>query len=216
MHPESNKAITPPQNNQEPLETGSAGGFVIRARAILVGLIMAVLICAVTPFNNVFRQGTLLGGGHFPLAPFFILLVFTILLIGLGRLTGRRPFMNGKELLTAWIMTVMASGIAYTGLVRTFFVNLTAPFHFATVGNRWDEVLHPLLPQSWYPRSPDAVEALYNGLEGRPEHGLAGNPGPHSLAGLAGTASGLDRFHSALLFSHDLPGQPVEPAMDPE
>jgi hypothetical protein len=61
---------------------------------------------------------------------------------------------------------VLLSGIAWTGLARTFFVNLTAPYHFATVENRWSEVLHPLLPASWYPQSKEAVASIYNGLTG--------------------------------------------------
>ncbi|MCK5202424.1 MAG: hypothetical protein KAR15_01080, partial [Desulfobacterales bacterium] len=40
----------------------------------------------------------------------------------------------------------------------------TAPYHFATVENRWSEVLHPLLPSSWYPQSKDAIVSVYNGL----------------------------------------------------
>ena len=59
---------------------------------------------------------------------------------------------------------VLASGIAYTGLVRAFFVNITAPYHFASAENRWKEVLHPLLPKIWYPQSEEAIESLYNGL----------------------------------------------------
>jgi hypothetical protein len=74
--------------------------------------------------------------------------------------------MTGKELLIAWILMVLVSGIAYTGLVRTFFINLTAPYHFATVENRWDETLHPLMPKALYPQSEIAVEGLYNGLLG--------------------------------------------------
>jgi hypothetical protein len=61
---------------------------------------------------------------------------------------------------------VLASGIAYTGLVRTFFINLTAPYYFATTENRWSEILHPLLPRLWYPQSEEAIAGLYNGLTG--------------------------------------------------
>lgn len=66
----------------------------------------------------------------------------------------------------AWVLMVLVSGIAYTGLVRTFFINITSPYHFATIENRWDEILHPLLPQALYPQSKQAIETLYNGLIG--------------------------------------------------
>ena len=138
----------------------------LRLRAVLLGLLLAVALCAVTPFNNAFRQATPLGGGHFPLAPFVIFFVLTVVMAFAARLFNRPAWLSGKELLFIWILMVLVSGIAYTGLVRTFFINLTAPHHFATVENRWLDILHPLLPAGWYPRGPEAIDALYNGLPG--------------------------------------------------
>ena len=138
----------------------------LRPRAFFLGLLLAVGICTLTPFNNAFRQATPLGGGHFPLAPFFIFFWLTLLMAGAGRLLKRPPWLNGKELLFVWILMVLVSGIAYTGLVRTFFINVTAPLHFATAENRWAEFLMPLLPDNWFPRSAEAVDTLYNGLPG--------------------------------------------------
>jgi hypothetical protein len=138
----------------------------IRLRAIVIGMVIALAICIVTPFNNAHRQATPLGGGHFPLAPFFVLVWLTVIVAVLRKLFHKYNFMTGKELLIAWILMVLVSGIAYTGLVRTFFINLTAPYHYATVENRWDETLHPLMPNALYPQSEIAVEGLYNGLLG--------------------------------------------------
>ena len=143
-----------------------AGGDKIRLRAILIGSCLAVLICLLTPFNNAYRQATPLGGGHFPLAPFYIL-VWLMIITALARMLFRgRKIISGKELLVSWALMVLLSGVAWTGLARTFFINLTAPFHFATIENRWSEVLHPLLPSSWYPQSKDAVASVYSGLIG--------------------------------------------------
>ncbi len=136
----------------------------IRLRAIVLGIFLSVVICALTPFNNAYLQGTPLGGGHFPLAPFFLLVWLTLLLGLFKKIFKGYRLLTGKELLVAWILMVMASGIAFTGLVRTFFINLTAPYYFATVENRWQEVLHPLLPRSWYPQDATAINDLYNGL----------------------------------------------------
>jgi hypothetical protein len=138
----------------------------IRLRAIILGMVLAVAICAITPFNNAYRNATPLGGGHFPLAPFFILAWLTLFTVFARKIFKGRIFLTGKELLLVWILMVIVSGIAYTGLVRTFFINLTAPYHFATVENRWGEVLQPLLPSAWYPQNAKAIDALYNGLSG--------------------------------------------------
>ena len=148
-----------------PMETQTAAE-TIRWRAVWVGLILALAICALTPFNNVYRQGTLLGGGHFPLAPFFFFLWLTFLMVLAGKILRRRSLMTGREMLFSWVLMVVGSGIAYTGLARTFFSNLTVPFHFATVGNRWAEVIEPLLPKALYPRDPQAIAVMYDGLKG--------------------------------------------------
>ena len=137
----------------------------VRLRAILLGVGLGVLICAITPFNNAYLNATPLGGGHFPLAPFFIFFLLSVGIAALGKFRFSSNWLSGRELFVIWILMVIASGIAYTGLVRTFLVNLTAPYHFASVGNRWQEVIQPLLPQAWYPDDPVAIELLYNGLE---------------------------------------------------
>jgi len=135
----------------------------VRARAVIAGVVLAGVICALTPVNNIYHQATPLGGGHFPLAPFYILLLTTL---GAGLLVRIMPgsrLITGSELLVIWIQMVIGSGIAYTGLTRTFFVNLTIPFEFATAENNWQETLQPLLPGWLYPDK-GVVEGLYNGL----------------------------------------------------
>jgi len=138
----------------------------LRLRAVVLGLLLALVICALTPFNNAYRQATPLGGGHFPLAPFYILVWLTVLVAVARRIFRGHEVLTGKELLICWILMVIVSGIPWTGLTRTFFINLTAPYHFATVENRWAEVLQPLLPHSWYPQSKAAIEQLYEGIPG--------------------------------------------------
>jgi hypothetical protein len=138
----------------------------IRWRAILLGAVLALAICVLIPFNNAYRQGTPLGGGHFPLAPFYMLVWLMIVSALIRRLLRGRNILTGVELLVSWALMVLLSGIAWTGLARTFFINLTAPFHLATVENRWAEVLQPLLPNIWYPQSPEAIQNFYNGLPG--------------------------------------------------
>lgn len=137
----------------------------IRLRAVLVGLIFAVIICLVTPFNNIYRQATLLGGGHFPLAPFYIFFILTVIIVLLAKVTGTRTIFNGFELVIIWVQMAIGSGLAYTGFARTFLVNLTAPVHFASVGNMWREKLLPLLPEQLIPEE-KAIQLLYNGIDG--------------------------------------------------
>ncbi len=138
----------------------------IRLRAGVIGVLLAAGICLLTPYNNIYMQATPLGGGHFPLAPFFVFIVLAICITGVSRLFKSSLLLNGSELLIIWIEMVIGSGIAYTGFARTFLINLTAPVHFASMGNRWQEVLHPLIPPALIPTDHGAIELVYNGLAG--------------------------------------------------
>jgi hypothetical protein len=69
--------------DSQPEDDTAASGSWIRLRAILLGSSLALAICLITPFNNAYRQGTPLGGGHFPLAPFYFfmwLAIFTVVI----------------------------------------------------------------------------------------------------------------------------------------
>jgi hypothetical protein len=138
----------------------------IRLRAIALGLVGGLFICAATPFNNLYLRATLLGGGHFPLAPFFVIAWLMVLVGIISRISKRPALLSGLELLVSWILMVLVSGIPYTGLVRTFFTNLTAPIYFDTPGNRWAALIKPFLPENLYPTSTEAVQQLYDGIPG--------------------------------------------------
>lgn len=146
--------------SRKPLDTSTT----IRLRAPLLGLFFAIAICLLTPYNNIYLRATPLGGGHFPLAPFFIFLLLTVFVTLVCKISKSAILMNGPELLVVWIEMVIGSGIAYTGFARTFLINLTTPIQFATPGNRWNEVLHPLIPPALTPTNREAIELLYNGL----------------------------------------------------
>jgi hypothetical protein len=161
----------PKAEKTAPVKDTKLSGNKIRLRAIVIGVSFAMAICVITPFNNAYRQGTPLGGGHFPLAPFYILVWMMLAVAVIQATFKRRSLITGKELLVSWALMVLLSGIAWTGLARTFFINITAPYYFATVENRWQEILHPLLPDSWYPQSQQAIVDFYNGLAGGREMG---------------------------------------------
>ncbi len=143
----------------------------IRLRAGVIGTLLAAGICLLTPYNNIYLQATPLGGGHFPLAPFFVFILLAIGITLVSRLFKSSLLLNGPELLIIWIEMVIGSGIAYTGFARTFLINLTAPVHFATMGNRWQETLHPLIPPALIPSDHEAIELIYNGITGGREMG---------------------------------------------
>lgn len=138
----------------------------LRLPALLFGLLLSALFCALTPFNNVKLQNSPLAGGHFPLASFgCLLLILTLVNPLLSRLRKAWKF-HLHELLLIWSMVTTATGIAYTGLLRTFIINLTTPVWFTSVAGSQEDTLLPLLPSMVFPQDPNMVKSLYSGLEG--------------------------------------------------
>ncbi len=85
----------------KPKATATASGSRIRMRAVLLGSGLALAICLITPFNNAYRQGTPLGGGHFPLAPFYFFMWLTIFTVVIRWIFKGRNLLTGKELLVS-------------------------------------------------------------------------------------------------------------------
>jgi hypothetical protein len=185
----------------------------IRPRALITGIIMGLAICAVSPYNNAYLGGVHLSGRTLPPGP--------LLHPGVDGHSAFRPvwraspkkhpIFTGLELLeylgASWWWS---RAWATPDLVRTFFVNLTAPYYFASYGNRWSEVLAAgVAGQALYPASPEAVEVLYNGMEGGRDMGFFELLGHISLGRLDLPAAGLGRLHPAGLFCDAVPGQPI-------
>ena len=80
---ESESQQTSTNDESKPKVDNPASGSRIRLRAILLGSGLALVICLITPFNNAYRQGTPLGGGHFPLAPFYFFMWLTIFTVAM-------------------------------------------------------------------------------------------------------------------------------------
>jgi hypothetical protein len=99
-----------PATNEESLTTygEKKSGQKIRLRAILLGSLFALAICLITPFNNAYRQATPLGGGHFPLAPFYILVWLMLLTAFL------RMIFKGRNLIT-WCCCPVSPGRVWRG-----------------------------------------------------------------------------------------------------
>ena len=138
----------------------------LRWPALLAGLILATLCSAFTPYNNIKLQNSPLAGGHFPLAAFillFSLILFANPLLGRIRKTLR---LRSEELLLIWSMVAVATGVSYTGFMRTFILNITTPAWLGSTSGDVGRSLQPLLPGSLFPADPRIIRAIYSGVDG--------------------------------------------------
>jgi uncharacterized membrane protein len=103
---------------------------------------------------------------------FYLLFWLTLITAASRRFLKIKTLFTGAELIFTWGLMLLVSGIAYTGFARTFFINLTAPYYFATFENHWQSIIQPLLPDTLFPRGPAAIDQLYNGIENGQAMGL--------------------------------------------
>lgn len=138
----------------------------LRLPALIVGLVFVFLSCAFTPYNNIKLQNSPLAGGHFPLVSFACLLLLLVVVNPILSLIRRSWRFHMYEVLLIWSMVTVATGIAFTGLMRTFLIHLTTPVWFTTSASDLGKLLLPVLPSSLFPKDPAVIQPLYYGIEG--------------------------------------------------
>jgi len=133
-------------------------------RALIIGVAAVLLLGLGTPYSDLVMQGTWIGLTAFPISSFFVLLALVLVVN-----TILRKFRHGLgagELLFVYAMVLVAAGIPSFGLTALLIPYLAGPFYFATPENRYEEVLHPHIPDWFHPRSDAAITALYEGVRG--------------------------------------------------
>ena len=148
------------------MDTQSLKNRRIRFPAILVGLLLIGVMCAITPYNNYFLQNTKIAGNHLPVGSIFGLLILVFLVnVPLRKLmrNGRFTF-SALELTVVWMMLIVAVGIPSMGLLQFLLPSLVALQYFATTENDWSETLHPHVPEWLVITEPHAVTDFYEGI----------------------------------------------------
>lgn len=137
----------------------------VTPRAVCLGLICALLVCAITPYNDYLVAATYLSGNFFPLgalaAVLFIVLLVNPILHALRQPS--RAFAPG-EIMTVWAMVIVAAGIPSSGLMRYLIPHIVAPRYYAKPGNGWDALILAHLPSHLFVTDPHAVLWFFEGL----------------------------------------------------
>lgn len=137
----------------------------ITTRSLLIGILYVLFLCSLTPYNDYYIRNTFVSGNHFPIGSFFL---FTLLVLGLNPLLSRirrESVLTPTELLTIWIMMIVASGIPSSGYLRYHLFMLTAPFYYASSENDWANLFWSYLPDWLVVKDPKAVRTFYEGIE---------------------------------------------------
>ncbi len=136
----------------------------ISLRALTIGLLCAVAECLIAPYNDYVIRNTFLAGGHFPVAPFFVLTILVLVINTILRGINPRLALSSHELITIWCIMIAAAGIPSSGMMRDSLSPLVAYKCFATPENEWGSVFHQYIPEWRVVRDENAVLSFYEGI----------------------------------------------------
>jgi hypothetical protein len=132
----------------------------IRARAIVLGLLLIPLLCAFS-----LRTELICGGTELIEASLLLVVVFTLFLLTLANEVVRRwrpsAALTQAELLFVYLMQSTSIGLAGLGQIQFLNQALGGAFYYATPENHW-AAFFPYIPRWWVPDQ-DVLKAYYRG-----------------------------------------------------
>jgi hypothetical protein len=127
------------------------------------GLVGVVLLCVLTPYTDLVIRGSWLAHNCLPVGALFL---FLFLATAVNLLLGRfspRAMLSRAELLLAYAMMLVASGIPSVGLAQQVIPLIVAPEYYAPSRTNWSTVLLPLIPRWLRITDPEAVRLFCAG-----------------------------------------------------
>jgi hypothetical protein len=140
----------------------------VTKRAVIIGVVFAVVLCSITYFNQSVMRQTALVGNYFPVSVYGTLILVVLLLNpALARLrTGCR--LEGRELAVILALVLAACGVAESGFLKTFTNVAMLPHHYRRTNPGWDrEGTFERLPSHFLAETGENDEALGGFLQGR-------------------------------------------------
>ena len=136
-------------------------------KAILTGCLGAFCVSAGSAYGTLYLKGSFMALGSSMPGAVITLFIITLIINPLLKLISPLAGLNRRELLVVYIMMVMASPIP-TLFVGKFLSAISYPFYYATPENRWEELLHPYIPEWLMVSDFQTVRKFYEGT-GRDE-----------------------------------------------
>lgn len=132
-------------------------------RSVLVGAVLCAVIAAGEPFGVMVLRGSPLAADYSTGWALFLFFIVTLLLNpGARLLTGSG--LRRSELITIYIMMVVACAIPSWGLAMNLVPLLAGFFYYATPENDWMRALLSDTPTWLLPWDPEATRKLFEGM----------------------------------------------------
>ena len=155
---------TPPISETPTTKSG------VTFRAVFIGIVFALALCAFTPYNDFKIAATYIAGTQFPIGAVFVeLLLVGIINVIYRRFAPKSAFSQG-ELLTVWSLILVASGLPSSGMMRYFLPEIAAPHYMSDTTNNWESKVWATIPEWMKITDKDAAMAFAKGYPRGSEH----------------------------------------------
>jgi len=133
-------------------------------RAFLIGLLLVVGFALITPYTDLYVQGSKLAFNHLPISALVALLLLVTVANGLlARVIPKRA-LTSRELALIYIMVLVASPFPSAGFVLYVIPVIAGVRYFASPENEYAHYFHERIPHWLTPTDSQAIKWLYEGL----------------------------------------------------
>jgi len=140
----------------------------VTLRSFLIGIVCVIGLCALTPYNNHYVNGSAYpSSNHLPFGPLFLIVLLTLLFNVVLRQIHPKAMLSHTELIVIWCMMVVAVAIPSKAYAEYLLPDLVAPYYLATEENEWEDVFHQYIPSWLAPKDKYAVTYFYKGTPPR-------------------------------------------------
>ena len=134
-------------------------------RALMVGALLSFFVAVFAPYGTLMIKGSQMAENF---ATTGAMLMFFILLFGINTILRamRRDFgFSRSELVTIYIMMIVACAIPTMGLTANLLPVMSGVFYYATPENDWANLIQPYIARWITPENPEMViKYFYEGL----------------------------------------------------
>ncbi|MCM8833561.1 MAG: hypothetical protein NC816_06570 [Candidatus Omnitrophica bacterium] len=136
----------------------------ITLRSIILGAIFCILIGIFEPLDVLYIHGSPMAADYSTGWAVFFFFILVFLINQFNKKFLKKLFLTSQELITIYIMMIVACAIPSWGFTMNLIGLLGGIFYYATSVNQWDQLIHPHLPKHLFPKNYNAIWYLYEGL----------------------------------------------------
>lgn len=144
-------------------DTGAGPGPAVTLRSIVIGLAFCVLIAVCVPYGSMLIRGSRLGLSSATPAAFFALFLLLLFVQPLLRRLQAGWSLRRGELIVVFFMMMVASAIPTRGVMGMLLPMISGHDYYATAENRWQELVHPHLPEWMVVTDAEAALRFFEG-----------------------------------------------------